>query len=180
MLVNRGDGLSLEVMDDESLTDSTGTQTDAFTDTFTFPHLANRTVAVTIDGDVHPNVILDTNGVGVLQWEGTEIRAGLPFTATLSTLPPDYGSMQGSAMTHSKRWSSITLRLYSSRSPTINGIAAPERSTETPMDNSEAYASYDLTVKNVGWGDGSIEIRQSLPVKTRISGLFGDLNQESL
>lgn len=180
LLVNRGDGLSLEVMDDESLTDSTGTQTDTFTDTFTFPHLANRTVAVTVDGDVHPNVILDTNGVGVLQWEGTEIRAGLPFTATLSTLPPDYGSMQGSAMTHSKRWSSITLRLYSSRSPTINGIAAPERSTETPMDNSEAYASYDLTVKNVGWGDGSIEVRQSLPVKTRISGLFGDLNQESL
>lgn len=181
LLVSRGDsGLSLEVMDNTLSTDMAAVQTSVATMDVNFPHLANKTVKVLVDGAVHPDITLDGNGDGVLQWDGTEIQAGLGFIGTITTLPPDYGSLRGSAMSNKKRWNSITLRLYSSRDPKVNGNVAPERSTETPMDTSEPLRNYDLTFKNVGWGDGSIRITQDLPIKTRISGLFGELNQESL
>lgn len=181
-LVRRNNIVRLEILDDRLSADAGQiiVNSSPSTQVSNVSHLANRTVSAVVDGAVHPDLILDETGSGVLEWEGTEIQVGLPIEASIVTLPPDYGSLRGSAMGHTKRWSSITLRLYSSLAPLINGYAAPERSTETPMDAPEPYRDFDVTVKNVGWGDGKITISQSLPVKTRISGVFGDLNQEKL
>ena len=182
LLVLRDGVLNLEALDPQCKADSCAILYKTTPDNVVsdISHLANRKVSVLVDDAVHPDVTLDGNGSAVLEWEGTEIQVGLPFTCSLTTLTPDYGAMRGSAMTNTKRWNKIVARLYSSRSPRINGQAAPERSTETPMDSPEPYGDFDVSVKNVGWGDGKITISQELPVKTRISGIFGELNQENL
>ena len=149
------------------------------TTTVEAPHLANMEVSVVTDGAVHPNITLDDNGLGQLQWEATEIIVGLPYYSLLQTLPVDFGSPTGSGMAWLKSWSRIYVRLIGSARPIINGKRPPTRDPATPMDTEQPPATEDVKVSDLGVSPyGFITIEEDLPIPVAIGGIFGKLNQE--
>jgi hypothetical protein len=72
-------------------------------------HLEGKEVAVLIDGAVHPNVTVDSGGI-TLQYSGSTISVGLPFTARLRTMPLEAGAADGVAMGKTMRINNIVMR----------------------------------------------------------------------
>jgi len=134
-------------------------------------HLANKTVNVIVDGVQADNVVLDANGDGTASISGNLIQVGLPYTSTMVTLPTDQPVQGGTGMQHMKRWSKLMLRLYESYIPKINSQRVPGLTTP--------YTG-DIDVVNLGWdqqANNTIEMEQ--PFACKISGLFGELEEEN-
>jgi hypothetical protein len=74
-------------------------------------HLEGKEVAVLIDGAVHPNVTV-TSGQITLQYEGSVINVGLPYTATVKTMPMEAGAADGVAQGKTMRVNNIVMRLH--------------------------------------------------------------------
>lgn len=150
--------------------------------TVTVPHLADQTVNVVVDGAIHPDITLDSSGEGTLEWGGSEVLIGLPFTATLNTLPLATVLQIGqSTLAHTKRYNKIFVRLFESYYPVINGTRPPTRHPSTPMDTAEPAITGDIKVTNLGWSsDAQITIEQDLPLATNVAGIFGEAAEELL
>jgi hypothetical protein len=144
------------------------------------PHLAGEEVIVKINDNQHPNITLDINGDGVLNYFEDRATIGLEMPISITTLETDLGSQAGSSMGYKKRYSEITARIYQSAVPLINGRREKVRYPETPMGFRQPDLTGDVTVNNLGYNDGSIKITQSLPYKLTITGLFGKMTQNTL
>lgn len=72
-------------------------------------HLEGKEVAVLVDGAVHPNVTVD-NGAITLQYSGSVISVGLPYTGRLRTMPLEAGAADGVAMGKTMRVNNIVMR----------------------------------------------------------------------
>lgn len=73
-------------------------------------HLEGEEVAVLIDGAVHPNVTVSSGAIS-LQYAGSVINVGLPFTATMRTMPIEAGAADGTAQGKTMRVNNIVIRL---------------------------------------------------------------------
>jgi len=165
--------LGLDYMDSSTTIETTSLSVSV-------PHLAGETVTVKINDAQHPDITLDENGDGeLLYFEDTAI-IGLSMPITLTTLEPDFGSQSGTSMGFNKRWSDITARVYNSAVPLINGERDKVRYPATPMGYRENNITGDVSVKSLGFGDGSITISQSLPYKLTLTGIFGKMSQNKL
>ena len=165
--------LGLDYMDSSTTIETTSLNVSV-------PHLAGETVTVKINDAQHPDITLDENGDGeLLYFEDTAI-IGLSMPITLTTLEPDFGSQSGTSMGFNKRWSDITARVYNSAVPLINGERDKVRYPATPMGYRENNITGDVSVKSLGFGDGSITISQSLPYKLTLTGIFGKMSQNKL
>jgi len=74
-------------------------------------HLEGETVAVLADGAVHPNVTV-VGGEITLQVEASVINIGIPFTATLRTMPIEAGARDGVAQGKIQRINNVVMRLF--------------------------------------------------------------------
>ena len=144
------------------------------------PHLAGQEVVVKINDAQHPNIILDSNGDGVLDYFEDKAVIGLEMPISITTLETDLGSQAGSSMGFKKRYSEITARIYQSAVPLINNRREKVRFPETPMGFRQPDLTGDVTVNSLGYDEGSITVTQSLPYKLTITGLFGKMTQNNL
>jgi len=74
-------------------------------------HLEGKEVAVLADGAVHPNVTV-VSGQIELQVSVTKAQVGLPFTATIKTMPIEAGATDGVAQGKTQRISNLVIRLF--------------------------------------------------------------------
>jgi hypothetical protein len=144
------------------------------------PHLAGQEVIVKINDAQHPNITLDSNGDGVLDYFEDRAVIGLEMPISITTLETDLGSQAGSSMGFKKRYSEITARIYQSAVPLINGKREKVRFPITPMGYRQPDLTGDVTVNSLGYDEGSITVTQSLPYKLTITGLFGKMTQNKL
>ncbi|MBL4588300.1 hypothetical protein JKY79_03065 [Candidatus Babeliales bacterium] len=143
--------------------------------------LAGNTVTPVVDGAVHPDISLDLNGNGTLNYVGSVVQIGHSFTQEMITMPEDAGSEEGSGMGFRKRWNKIILRILSSAMPLINGKRPADRTPQTLMNTREASVTKDIEVSNLGYDDrAQISIVQDKPLKMTIVGRFGDMGQSNL
>jgi hypothetical protein len=117
---------------------------------------------------------------GVIQLESyasnaSAVLVGLPYTATVKTLPVEGSNQAGTAQVQKRRYNEIFMRIYNSAFPKINGERPTVREVSTPMNISERLRTGDFSVNDSGYGRGVIEIIQDLPLPTKISALFGKL-----
>ncbi len=165
--------LGLDYMDS-----STTIETDSLN--ISVPHLAGENVVVKINDTQHPDITLDENGDGTLEYFEDTAIIGLEMPISVTTLEPDFGSQAGTSMGFNKRWSEITARVYDSAVPLINGERDKIRYPATPMGYRENNLTGDVTVSSIGYNDGSVTISQSLPYKLTITGIFGKMSQNKL
>ena len=72
-------------------------------------HLEGEEVAVLVDGAVHPNVTVESGSI-TLQYAGSVVNVGLPYTARLRTMPLEAGAADGVAMGKTMRVNNIVMR----------------------------------------------------------------------
>ncbi len=165
--------LGNDYMDSSSLVNTTSLN-------ISVPHLAGHTVVIKINDAQHPDITLDANGDGVLDYFEETAMIGVEMPISVTTLEPDFGSQAGTSMGFNKRWNSITTRFYDSAMPVINGQRPPVRNPSTPMGYRESNKTTDATVSNLGYNNGSITITQTLPYKLTLTGIFGKMEQNKL
>ena len=73
-------------------------------------HLEGESVAVLVDGSVHPNVTV-TSGEISLNRAGTTVVIGLPYIGTVKTMPLEAGAQDGVAQGKTMRINNIVIRL---------------------------------------------------------------------
>jgi len=146
-----------------------------------FTHLAGQTVQLRLDGATHPDVELDASGnyAGPLLFGANKIEVGIPYIPLAKTLPMDAPLEGESAMSMTKRWNRVFLRLLDSVYPIINGDRPSTRSGDTDMGSAQPLVSEDIDVRMEGWdGKAQITITETLPLPVTVTGLFGELNEE--
>lgn len=74
-------------------------------------HLEGEEVAVLADGAVHPNVTVISGSI-TLQYEASVVNIGLPYTATVKTMPIEAGAADGIAQGKTMRLNNIVMRLH--------------------------------------------------------------------
>ncbi len=180
MLVLRGATLNVERLGTEYL-DSYATQNLSPAGTAIGPftdHLELETVTVIVDGAYDGQITLDSNGEGVITTPGEEIVVGKPYTANMESLNIDKGDRMGSAASLMKRWNKLFVHLETSALPKINGTRPATRSPSTPMGEVESLETEYVQVPTRGFTrEGTITIEQTLPYKTTILALLGQLKQ---
>ena len=183
------DEISFELLDPRHYMDS---NVDVVPDgdlVFTAPHLADKLVQVTIGDAVHPDVQLDENGEGQLQY-GPEpsrpedtVTVGLGYLTEIETLPLDYTPEEPGTSAHfMKRWNKIYVRIFESMKPRVGKKTVnerpPERDPATPMNLPQPPVTEDVKVIGLGWDRFSqVYIQQDLPVPLTVTGIFGELSQ---
>jgi len=73
-------------------------------------HLAGGTVQVLLDGAVHPDVTVESDGAITLTSLGAVVHAGLGYTSTLRTMRLESGSEFGTSQTKNKVVTKLNLR----------------------------------------------------------------------
>jgi len=74
-------------------------------------HLEGEEVAVLADGAVHPNRTV-TSGAITLQLAASVVNVGLPYIATIKTMPIEAGAQDGTAQGKEQRINGIVLDLF--------------------------------------------------------------------
>lgn len=153
-----------------------GTPTQTITN---LEHLEGKSLALLVDGAVHPNKTV-VNGQITLDYEGTDIQAGLGFTQKLRCMPFEGGNPGGTSQGQQKRWIQIWANLYNSANPKINGRRPPSRTPSTPMDEVEPAKTGAVRSINSGFDrTGQIEVEQDLPLSLHLLSLYGDYEVHS-
>jgi hypothetical protein len=139
-------------------------------------HLEGKTVQITADGAVHPDLVVSSGAV-TLNYTATDIKVGLKYISKLTPTRPGANAGAGTTLGKMKRWNKIFVRLEASAIPVINGQRPPVRSPGTNFGNEEPVVSEDIEVRNLGYDlNGRIEIEQDLPLACHIVSLFGTLS----
>lgn len=141
-------------------------------------HLEGQTVRPLVDGAVNPLVVV-TGGQVTTQDTGQQLSAGIPYTATIITLPPDIP--QDQIRSWKKRWNKVWAFVYNSKQPIINGIRPPDRTPATPMDTVEPDRFTHYKTVNLGWDDfGQVTIEEDLPVNMNVLAIYGEMRVEEV
>ncbi|MDD5304257.1 MAG: hypothetical protein PHS14_14245 [Elusimicrobia bacterium] len=98
-------------------------KTAPLTTTWTgFDHLAGRTVQVTLDGSVHPDVVVAADGTITTEREGLILKAGVALPVpTLEPMSPVFDTQTGSVAMEKRRISKVTLQLSETSSLYVRG-----------------------------------------------------------
>jgi len=157
----------------DSMISYSGSATSAVTG---LAHLEGKTVQITADGAVHPDLVVSSGSVA-LNYTATDIKIGLKYVSKLTPMRYGLNTKQGTTLGKMRRWNEIFVRLEKSSIPTINGQRPPVRSPSTNYGNEEPVISEDIQIRNTGYDlDGRIEIKQDLPLACHIVALFGTLS----
>jgi hypothetical protein len=139
-------------------------------------HLEGKTVQITADGAVHPDLVVSSGAI-TLNYTATDIKVGLKYVSKLTPTRPGQNAGAGTTLGKPKRWNTIFVRLEKSAIPIINGQRPSVRSPDTNYGNEQPITSEDIEVKNLGYDlNGRIEIEQDLPLACHIISLFGTLS----
>lgn len=74
-------------------------------------HLEGEVVAVLADGSTHPNRTVASGSI-TLQRSASVVNVGLPYTATIKTMPVEAGSQDGTAQGKEQRINNVVIDLY--------------------------------------------------------------------
>jgi hypothetical protein len=147
-------------------------------------HLEGEEVAVLVDGAVHPNVTVSGGSI-TLQYAGSIINAGLPYTATLKTMPLEAGASDGVAQGKTMRLTNVVMRLHQTGPGLWYGPDAVvmdeyhTRTSSNPMDAPVALYTGDTAI--LPWPSGyqqapQITVQHRLPTPCTIVAIMPQLH----
>ena len=144
--------------------------------------LEGQLVDVLQDGAVVPQQFVSGGRITGLDPNAVSATVGLPFRAVALTLPFEGGNPGGSSQGVMKGRDRIFTRLYNSALPLVNGYrVADDRTPAVPMNTPEALRTGDALLANLGVDRyAKILLEQDLPAATKVSGLFGRSQVNSL
>ncbi len=148
-------------------------------------HLEGEEVAVLVDGAVHPNRTV-ASGAITLQLAGSVVNVGLPYTATIKTMPIDIATNAGTSFIDEKRAHKIVMQLYQTGPGLWYGPSAAEMdeySVRSSQDNMDSPVPlFTGFTDALAWPSGSergpqLMIQHRLPLPCTVVALIPELNQ---
>ena len=148
-------------------------------------HLEGEEVAVLVDGAVHPNRTVSAGAIN-LQLAGSVVNVGLPYTATIKTMPIDIATNAGTSFIDEKRAHKIVMQLYQTGPGLWYGPTVAEmdeyavRSSQDTMDS--PVPLFTGFTEALPWPSGSergpqLMIQHRLPLPCTVVALIPELNQ---
>ena len=148
---------------------------------FGLEHLEGEEVGIVGDGNLYPNAVVTGGQITAVGPAALDWVVGLSFLRSVETMPVDETMGGQGTVAMKKSWNRIFVRVLASILPNINGRRPPDRTPATLMNEREPNRSQDIIVQNVGWDyDGTITISQDLPFNLTVTGVYGELSEESL
>lgn len=154
-------------------------------------HLANRPVALFIDGDFigdgadggRDDLVVSETGTLAIPKGSTQVTVGVSYTFTLRTLPHVMQAPSADlAFDSRKRHARVGVRGVFSRPPIIQGNRPGDRSSTTLMDTvGDLPQLFDVDLTGAGFDtEGSVTIEETLPVPTLISAIYTKITSDKL
>ncbi len=146
-------------------------------------HLEGEEVAVLVDGAVHPNRTVSAGAIN-LQLAGSVVNVGLPYTATIKTMPIDIATNAGTSFIDEKRAHKIVMQLYQTGPGLWYGPSVAEmdeyavRSSQDNMDS--PVPLFTGFTDALAWPSGSergpqLMIQHRLPLPCTVVALIPEL-----
>ena len=143
-------------------------------------HLEGEEVSILANGAVHPNRTV-TSGSITLQLPTSVVVIGLPYTATIKTLPLEAGATDGTSQGKRMRINNVTIRMFETGAglwygPTIGQMDEVQfRTAGDPMDNPVPLYSRDS--ETLPWPSGydiapQMVIQHRLPLPCTLVALM--------
>lgn len=146
-------------------------------------YLQGRSVVINADNAVLGPYVVPANGTINFQQQmpsgAASVQVGLPYTAVLKTVRPEFAQGFQSTQGLNKRWSRIWVRVYNTLGITINQDGGNEQTpslrTQTDLIGTGVPPfTGDLDVTSLQWDrDGRLLIQQFLPLPSTILAAFG-------
>ena len=143
-------------------------------------HLEGETVNVLADGAV-VNPLTVTSGSITLARAASKIQVGLPLVADLKTAPLYFEGEGGFGQGRNRNVHSVTARLFKSRGfkagQDFNNLTEVKGRTTEPYGTVPALITgeAEIVIRNKWESDGSVCIRQDLPLPLTICGLVTEV-----
>lgn len=145
-------------------------------------HLNGETVAICADGAERPTQVVSGGQVVIEAPAASVVHVGLPYTSTLTTLPPEVATGAGSAQGKTKRVSRAVLRLHESmggmlgRGSTMDAILY-----RTPFDDMGAAVPLFTGDKDLvfpaGYDEaGQVTITTAAPLPLTVLAVVTEVN----
>ncbi len=142
-----------------------------------FDHLIGEEISVVCDGATSPPKRVDIHGTIELDRPARNVIAGIGFTQVLETMPIEAALNDGTSLGRPSHISEIFVKILQSRMPIINGERPADRSTETPMGDSEGVFSGNIEATSLTSGeDQTITVSQDLPFKLTVQAVTGSMD----
>jgi len=182
MIVERTiDGVTshfVEYFDGDTYTDSAVKQTYG-TPTDTINNLQNldgATVSIRVDGKVHPPKLV-SGGSLTLDYLGSDVEVGLPFTTTIEMLHPKIALPDGTLQGRNLSIRQAVLRLQDTVGLTVDDKSIPIMTTTEILDAAPTPFTGDIKVNLTGWSSSTnLKIEQTIPAPFQLLGVILKLN----
>lgn len=138
-------------------------------------HLEGETVAILVDGGVHPPKVVD-GGAFELDYEGEKVNYGLDFRPKIETMPLSIVNSQ--VLANQKSWGRIGAMLYESADVLINGNSVYNRAAEDEVNTPAPLLTGLRYVPDEGWSEEApitLEQQDYSPTPWTVLGIFGNV-----
>jgi len=134
-------------------------------------HLEGKTVTAIADGVVVPDMVV-TDGSVELEYEASYVTLGLPYTATIELLDPEFGDSSQSTAASAKAVEDIVVEFQDTVGANVNGVVIPFRRLGDPLDTNIAPYSGKKSIKGLGWrSPNNILITSTTPTPFTVLGV---------
>ena len=168
----------IEYIDSTLNTDSSLTYSGSSTSSISgLSHLEGQTVAVKVDDAPQPDKVVSSGAISISP-AGPAAEVGLPYTHTLTTLPPEFGAQAGASLSRLRRMHEVVLYLRASSGGLINSDNIIYRSSADDMGT--ALPLFTGTIRYTpddSWDrDGNITISGTQPLPFNLTALIMGTN----
>jgi hypothetical protein len=137
-------------------------------------HLDGKTVDILADGVVYDRAVV-TDGEVTINPAASQVVVGLPYTATFTTVKPNFNQASGTIAGLPKKWAELFVSFYLTSTVSVNGEIIDFRPAGLPLGAEIPLWTGEKRVSQLGWNDGKIVIEHSEPRPCTILGIFGTL-----
>lgn len=141
-------------------------------------HLIGKTVAIVGDGGVIASQTVSAEGSITLPYEASVVHVGLPYTASMATVPSVFLANDGRVFGKKKRTTKALLKFYMTHGAEVSSDGETYDTVHFPLvSNQVTLFTGDKEVTPPGGFDleGKIYVRQTLPLPMTLLAIMPDV-----
>lgn len=144
-------------------------------------HLIGKEVAIVGDGGVIASQTVSAEGSITLPYEASVVHVGLPYTASMATVPSVFLANDGRVFGKKKRIVKALLKLYMTHGAEVSSDGETYDTVHFPLVSNQVTLFTGDKESSLAGGfdlDGKIYVRQTLPLPMTLLAVMPDINVE--
>ena len=144
-------------------------------------HLIGKEVAIVGDGGVIASQTVSAEGSITLPYEASVVHVGLPYTASMATVPSVFLANDGRVFGKKKRIVKALLKFYMTHGAEVSGDGETYDTVHFPLVSNQVTLFTGGKESSLAGGfdlEGKIYVRQTLPLPMTLLAVMPDINVE--